>query len=390
MKQFQEYIPAKLCTCKGRVEKDGKNVYWYAYYSIRNPETGKMERPKIYGKINYIHTKAERLRAGNILVASINKLLSEGHLNPYSPKEPEKPKLKLIEHFNEGIKLLGEKADAGLLELDTRSNYKSTINALIDWMDKNKMADILPEQFTRQHALKYREYLIREKKLAGVTLNNKKQHISYFFNQLVENEVLPSNPFAKIKSLRTETGKNIAFTEEQEGELSEYLMKHNPRLYLFCRHIYYCYIRRKELLRQKVVNESLRHRRIIIYGSAAKNDRQASVEIPDAFIPLVQQMDLDRYSPDDFLFGRNLETCSHQWHPNRVTELHTQALRKLNFPKDVTIYSWKHSGVVSAYNAGVDIYSIMRQLRHSSLDHTMIYLKSLGLSRNTEFATKMR
>jgi len=50
-----------------------------------------------------------------------------------------------------------------------------------------------------------------------------------------------------------------------------------------------------------------------------------------------------------------------------------------------TLYSWKHTGVVTAYNAGVDIKSIQRQCRHSAREMTCNYLKSLGLYDNKNF-----
>jgi len=51
--------------------------------------------------------------------------------------------------------------------------------------------------------------------------------------------------------------------------------------------------------------------------------------------------------------------------------------------------SWKHTGVVNAYKAGVDIKSIQRQCRHTAIDMTDNYLKSLGLYDNEEFLLKM-
>jgi integrase len=56
--------------------------------------------------------------------------------------------------------------------------------------------------------------------------------------------------------------------------------------------------------------------------------------------------------------------------------------RDLNLSKDYTLYSWKHSGVVAAYKAGIDIKTIQSQCRHQSLEQTDIYLKSLGLNVN--------
>ena len=60
---------------------------------------------------------------------------------------------------------------------------------------------------------------------------------------------------------------------------------------------------------------------------------------------------------------------------NRFRRLITE----LHLGKDYTLYSWKHSGVVAAYNAGIDIKTIQNQCRHHSLEQTDIYLKSLGL-----------
>ena len=54
-------------------------------------------------------------------------------------------------------------------------------------------------------------------------------------------------------------------------------------------------------------------------------------------------------------------------------------IEDLELNTDYTLYSWKHSGVVAAYNAGVDIKTIQNQCRHHSLEQTDVYLKSLGL-----------
>ena len=62
-----------------------------------------------------------------------------------------------------------------------------------------------------------------------------------------------------------------------------------------------------------------------------------------------------------------------------MTERFRKLIKELNLGSDYTLYSWKHSGVVAAYNAGIDIKTIQNQCRHHSLEQTDIYLKSLGL-----------
>ena len=52
------------------------------------------------------------------------------------------------------------------------------------------------------------------------------------------------------------------------------------------------------------------------------------------------------------------------------------------------MYSWKHTGNVTSYKNGIDIYSIMKQNGHTSIDTTMKYLKTLGLIIDTDFTNK--
>ncbi|MEN7551857.1 hypothetical protein AAG747_28330 [Rapidithrix thailandica] len=73
----------------------------------------------------------------------------------------------------------------------------------------------------------------------------------------------------------------------------------------------------------------------------------------------------------------------------RVTERHIKVLRHLEiYDGLVTLYSWKHTGVVNAYRAGVDIKTLQSQLRHHSLEMTDIYLRSLGMVLNNELKDK--
>ena len=66
-------------------------------------------------------------------------------------------------------------------------------------------------------------------------------------------------------------------------------------------------------------------------------------------------------------------------------ERHKKILKELDlWGKDYTLYSWKHTGVVSAYKARIDIKSIQLQCRHYSLEQTDIYLKSLGLYKDRD------
>lgn len=55
---------------------------------------------------------------------------------------------------------------------------------------------------------------------------------------------------------------------------------------------------------------------------------------------------------------------------------------------ELTLYSWKHTGNVRAYEAGVDILTIQEQNRHHNLAMTEVYLRSLGLRVKRELLDK--
>lgn len=67
-----------------------------------------------------------------------------------------------------------------------------------------------------------------------------------------------------------------------------------------------------------------------------------------------------------------------------MSRKHSEFLKKVGIA-DKTLYSWKHSGVVRAYKAGVDLKAIQMQCRHHSIEQTDTYLKSLGFQENTAF-----
>lgn len=383
IKSEQDYRPAKLSNAGGLIyDKNGNPTDWYVHFAIRNPDTGEMHEMKKRGKINYIKNARERTSYGRDLVRAVNELLAEGELSPFKPKEPE---LTLTEQLQKEVDL-----KKSFLRHRTYQSYEYGRKTLTAWMKKKGFEHFKPKEFTKAHAQMFCDYLTLERKYKGKTFNVMKSFVSVLFNSMADKDIISDNPFRRIKSQRQEIGKNLAFSEAQKELLIDYMKQHCPRLYLVTQFIYFCYIRPAELMRLKVSNVDFKHRKIVIYPDQSKTHRQEQVEIPDAFLPLVESMELEKYGDNDFLFSRGLVPGSKQLSRNYITQKHLIALRALKFAPDFTLYSWKASGVISAYKAGIDIYSIMRQCRHTSINHTMIYLKSLGLYANTEFATRMR
>lgn len=373
-----DYTPAKLYTGGGNLK-----VRWYAYYSIRNSVTGLLEVRKKKAGINRGKTVKERTRLGAMLVSELNAMLKQGWRD-HSPSEAKKV-LPLKDVLTELLEV-----KKGTLRRRTWQSYKYALDVFFKWMDHADAAYIFPVQFNNTMAHNFSDYLQGVKNLKGKSFNSCKNNLSVIINMMVEREIIAKNPLSKIKNLKEEVGKNIAFSAKQQKDLTKYLKSNNPRLHLFTQFIYFCYIRPIELLRLRVSNVDVKSGTVTIYGDQSKNKKTETVVIPDKFIGVVKQMRLDKFSPQDYLFGYQLQTCGKSYSRNQVTRQHTVALKALSMPVEVTMYSWKHTGIVSAHKSGIDIYSIMRQCRHGSINETQRYLKSLGLLPNVEFASKMK
>lgn len=155
--------------------------------------------------------------------------------------------------------------------------------------------------------------------------------------------------------------------------------------------MFHTFIRRTELTCIKVKHVDLVNCSIIIPGEYAKNNAQESVVIPKDLEPVLHEMDLHKYSSEDYLFGRQMMTGPVQYkNPNWISTRHNEFIKKMGIGTEKGLYSWKHSGVCHYYYlTNKDIYAVMRQLRHRDLSTTMIYLKSMGLIQNDAFRNAM-
>jgi integrase len=145
------------------------------------------------------------------------------------------------------------------------------------------------------------------------------------------------------------------------------------------------------MVRIKVSDVDLHNKTIIIPGNDAKNDMQESVVIPVGLEPIFKEMRIEHLPPDFYIFGKHLYPSEIPYmHVDHISGRHNKFPKQLKMDQRKGLYSWKHTGVCDYYYAtGKDVYALMRQLRHKSLETTMIYLKSLGLIQNDSFRKAM-
>jgi integrase len=113
---------------------------------------------------------------------------------------------------------------------------------------------------------------------------------------------------------------------------------------------------------------------IEIPGHVSKNRKTQKVSIPTALYPELKflvQMD-----PELYIFGeQGIKPPSRDF----LSKSHKKVLEALKINGRYGFYSWKHTGVVKAWKAGINIKDLQMQLRHHSLDMVNEYLKNPGV-----------
>lgn len=269
-------------------------------------------------------------------------------------------------------------------------NIKSTYSLFIRWYLTQKN----DKSLTIDGASDFLHFLINyktrnSKPLKYSTINTIIMRLKTLFDVLYKNGKIMANPFSAIKPLKTFNRTTEPYPTNLISIIAKTMVAHNPRLWLVCKFIYYCFMRpAKELRKLQISDIDFANKRIILPPDKGKGGiKRRIIIIPNVFFDeLINEYRLHTYpgyfyvfSKDKLLPGKEC-VCS-----NRFYILHRALLRKANI--DVTrysLYGWKPTGAISYYKKTHDIYGLQRQLGHSSLDMVMRYISKYYIDDNLE------
>lgn len=361
---------------------------WFVYFDIRNELTGAVLRKQYRGGINTSWTKEERLQLGNALLTYWKRRLESGQYNPWAKGIAANP-IELPETIGDALtKILALKEKA--LRPKSFRGYRNIHDMFAAWLARFNYQKLRLYQFTPAMAQAYLDFLLLEKGYSGKTHNNQHGILHAIFSAMMVKgrKWIDANPFGGIDMLPEDQGDNIPYTEKERADITAHLLEHDRRMYFAINFLFHCYIRKTELTTIRVGDIDWRNKTIKINSQAAKNRVQDSVTIPEAFMPILLEMGLDMAPKHFYIFGKRMETCeSRMTRPDDISDRYLRLKKEMDYAAGdgKTFYSWKHTGVVAYYNLIKDPYPLMRQLRHSDLKTTMIYLRSLGLSPNLQY-----
>lgn len=364
---------------------------WYIWFRYFNQSKNKWQMQIFKRGINYHKTFEERLKQAEKLRDALSKELKEGW-NPLKKKDSSPGAIVRDirpETLVDALDRITKTQTA--LDDETKHNYRSVLKPLIAWLATMNISQIAAEDFSTELANQYLDNTIAER---GWNPSSIKQYVTItrvFFNEMKRRKWITENPFADRKVPKVPVGRAMAFSLNERKALKNLLYMQDRGLYYFTQFMYHTFIRGKELLRIKVGDVDLVNNSIIIRDS--KNGWQEHVTINENFREIIAEMQLEKYPSDYFIFGKvgrtnraRIAPSPTKYSSKAIDAKHTLFRRELKI-NDKTIYSWKHSGVCDYYEATKDPYAIMTQCRHRSLDVTMRYLRSLGLSQNEAIRT---
>jgi integrase len=371
LEMMYPFKKAKLNDCNSALDKR-----WYIEFYAWDVQQSKLLRKRFY-EINNYDTIKDRRNYARRIIGEINDLLDQGYhfdVNKASP-EPENRSTASynVEEAVEHALVLKKPS----LRVSSYASYKSTVKIFTRWTAKSRISVTDIVYFDKLRAIHFDDYLIGQCGYSAKTVNGHIAYMKSLFQVLVEREIIATNPFKGVaKHKESASSRNLAFSENQIEKIKEIIEEKDPMLWMFIQFIYYCFLRPNEIrqLEHRFIN--LEEKKIYVPGNVSKNGKDGYVSIPDTFCGLLNESEYFNQE-DRYVFQAKFKTIPVS--KNVMGYRFRKLVKELNLGKDYTLYSWKHSGVVAAYNAGVDIKTIQNQCRHQSLEQTDIYLKSLGL-----------
>lgn len=369
------YSTPRLCDRGGDLSKQ-----WYVYFHYTEAN-GVKKQFRFSEGINTLKTKKERKIEANALVEALTGHLRSGWSPVTGKVDPnDDPQIKtVLEAFDEIFEI--KKA---YLTSESIRTYKNQISLFKKWLATKKFDHLYAQNFTVDHARKYCDWMLRDRKYCGKTYNGHLTMLRTFFTEMVNRRYMPVSPVTGFKSVRQDTGKNTTYSGVDEKKF-EKVRGSDPQFYLATRFIRYCFLRRTELSKLQVKHINWNNKTIVIPSGNAKSRVQDSVTIPKTLERLIEAYGLIKLDSELYLFGRHfIPGRKPMSRIDDFSDRQRNLNKELGIGKGRTFYSWKHTGAVELYNLTKDPYVVMRQCRHTDIKMTMIYLRSLGCGVNEQ------
>lgn len=305
--------------------------------------------------------------------------------NPDS-KKPVKSRFTLDEEFFENY-----------TSEHTRSNYRTDLIRFFEFLSENNPKLKGVSDIERNHVIKYRNFLseaggVDGRPSAPKTVARKLASLSSYFDYLVEKGIKEFNPVQSVKRPRREVLKPTqALEKEQVRELFELLSQgdkesksrflHRALLVTF----FMTGMRKSEILHLKFKDyREINDFRVLEFiGKGGKVGQKVlhpmCVEALEEYLTWMKEQGRE-HSPEDWLFQptrnpKDPTNLNKPLNPRTINEIVANYGKKIGLNFSISPHSARATFIGELLEAGVDIYSVAREVNHSSVKTTQEYDK---------------
>jgi len=358
---MEKFKLARLVDCNLDISKT-----WYVEFYFEHPESGKLFQFKKYIS-KRLRTKAARIERGQLMKKEINERLMMGW-NPFSDELPGKKSISSI------IKEAVKRKKAHYTSVRSLNTVNDTYRKFMAFLRSNGLESITVDQFGKQQALRFLDWIMDHYEIGNYTRNNHLQNIKALFNYMVSRDWILVNPFSKIEKLPVRETPIRLFSRNDLKIIADKLPGYDYNLYVIAMLIYYCALRPQEIVRLRRSNFLIEHGLILASGDITKNTKSQTIAIPKAFLNELRAKDWD-FADSMYVFSKYLRPGKIPIASTRIAEAWRLFCRKHGISDERKIYDLKHTGGGMAVDAGISMRDIQMQMRHSSLEITEGYLR---------------
>lgn len=254
----------------------------------------------------------------------------------------------------------------------TIQSYRSKCTVLIQYIEDMGLKD-----FGEKESVEFETYL--RKKLAKSTFNEYVRIFGVIWGTIFKDRI---NPFKTISPYKgNHKTPALYFQTHQRKRIADTMQDKEPYLWLFVQFIYYSFIRPGEIRLLTVGDIYPEERKILVRAEIAKNKKRQFVHVPKPLMTAIFESDVLSYPSNYYLFSTKHQPAPEPMGTRYMAIRHQKLIKGMGFDINCyKLYSWKHTGAVACYRAGMKLKDLQLQMRHASIEETDGYLRSIGIN----------
>jgi integrase len=224
------------------------------------------------------------------------------------------------------------------------------------------------------------ERFLQQFSSSGTYYQNKRRTLAAVFSKLVNQGYCKTNPVSATTRRKAKAVLHQAYTPEQLAQILPFLQNHYPNMYLCALIIYGVLLRPHQevrLLKRKHFNESFTQ--VVLDGNENKSGKIRSLPVPDYVREELMNRKVDKLNPDEYVFTASGKPFNESYFNTMWSRAKAKMLQRGLISSNQTLYSFRHAASVNVFDRTQSLKLLQQLLGHSSLNTSLIYLRSIGM-----------